>query len=491
MSLFDLETKGARKQAASLPDGPFLPVGVRLKRARYRVISKRGFFVRTSQPALVFILVTLFLDVLGFGLLIPVAPKLIESLVVPGQAVSVGLTHSMIDDREVAASAPAKLDAERIAAPYVGYLTATYAVMQFLFAPILGALSDKYGRRTVLLISIFGSGLDYFAMALSPTILILFVTRALNGLSGASMTVASAYIADTTTPEKRAAGFGMMGAAFGIGFILGPLLGGVLGAYNIRAPFYAAGILSLVNWLYGVFVLPESLPLSLRGEFSLARANPFAALPGLGRRPLIGGLAASLFLFNLAMFGLHATWVLYTSHRYGWSSFDVGLSLFLVGIGAAIVQAGLAARVIRKIGERKAIMLGAAIGVLAYIGYGAATQGWMIYAVVIAASLGGIAQPAIQAVITRHLAPTEQGAVQGAITGLQSIANIFGPLIGSQVFAYFISKSAPMYVPGASFFVGAVLAAIGWIVAAIATRHVSPLATAQAASDGGHEPARH
>ncbi len=435
--------------------------------------------MRTSQPALLFILVTLFLDVLGFGLLIPVAPKLIESLVVPAQ-VSAGNPANATDAAsQSTASAPSKPDAEQIAAPYVGYLTATYAVMQFLFAPMLGALSDKYGRRSVLLISIFGSGLDYFAMALSPTLAILFITRALNGISGASMTVASAYIADTTTPEKRAAGFGLMGAAFGIGFILGPLLGGALGEINIRAPFYAAGALCMINWLYGLFVLPESLPQSLRGTFSFAKSNPFAALKGLGHHPLIGGLAASLFLFNLAMFGLHATWVLYTSHRYDWSKFDVGLSLALVGIGAAVVQAGLAARVIRKIGERKALILGAAIGVLAYVGYGAASQGWMIYAVVIVASLGGIAQPAIQSLITRHVAPTEQGAVQGAITGMQSIANIFGPIIGSQVFAYFISKNAPVYLPGASFFVGAVLAGVGWIVAAIATRHVVPLSASR------------
>lgn len=431
--------------------------------------------MRTSQPALLFILVTLFLDVLGFGLLIPVAPKLIEELVVPHVLPADARTAATATNFASSATVPTETDREQIAAPYVGYLTATYAVMQFLFAPMLGALSDKYGRRSVLLISIFGSGLDYFAMALSPTIAILFITRALNGISGASMTVASAYIADTTTPEKRAAGFGMMGAAFGIGFILGPLLGGALGEIDIRAPFYAAGTLCLINWLYGLFVLPESLPLGLRGKFSFAKSNPFAALKGLGHHPLIGGLAASLFFFNVAMFGLHATWVLYTSHRYHWSKFDVGLSLALVGIGAAVVQAGLAARVIRKIGERKAVMLGAAIGVLAYVGYGAASQGWMIYVVVIIASLGGIAQPAIQSLITRHVAPTEQGAVQGAITGLQSIANIFGPLIGSQVFAYFISKNAPIYLPGASFFVGATLAATGWVVAAIATRHVVPL----------------
>lgn len=403
--------------------------------------------MRTSRPALGFILLTLLLDVLGFGLLIPVAPKLVQSLLHGGRGG---------DEGEAAAA--------------VGYLTATYALMQFLFAPALGALSDRFGRRPVLLVSIFGSGLDYFAMALSPNLPILFVTRAINGISGASMTAASAYIADTTTPEKRAAGFGLMGAAFGLGFILGPLMGGWLGAFDIRLPFYVAGGLSWLNWLYGLFVLPESLPPSLRSRFDARKANPIGALPNLSRYPLVAGLAASLFLFNLAMFGLHATWALYTDYRYGWTPKEIGFSLALVGIGAAVVQAGLAARIIRAIGERAALLIGAGVGVLAYVGYGSATQGWMIYTVIVLASLAGIAQPASQSLITRTVLPTEQGAVQGALTSLQSLANILGPILGSQVFAYFISNRAPFALPGASFFLGAILAAAGWAVAELATR---------------------
>jgi DHA1 family tetracycline resistance protein-like MFS transporter len=274
-----------------------------------------------------FIFITLLLDVLGFGLLIPVAPRLIEHI-------------TGWDDAQVA--------------PVVGWLGATYAAMQFFFAPALGLLSDRFGRRPVILIALFGSGLDYFAMSLANTLPILFITRAINGLSGASFTVASAYIADVTPPEKRAAGFGMIGAAFGLGFVFGPLIGGFLGDPDhwlpfvghgdVRYPFYAAGILTLCNWLYGFFVLPESLPRERRGHFTLARANPVGAFHGLGRYPMVAALAAAFFFSNLAQFGLHATWVLYLKHRFDWSPRAAGLSLFAVGLCAAIVQGGLAAR---------------------------------------------------------------------------------------------------------------------------------------------------
>lgn len=408
--------------------------------------------MRTNRPAVGFILITILLDVLGFGLLIPVGPKLVQQLLHSGQG-----------------------GAEQEAAGYVGYLAATYAMMLFLCSPALGALSDRYGRRPVLLFAILGSGLDYVAMAFAPTLAILFITRAINGMTGASMTVATAYIADTTPPEKRPAAFGMIGAAFGLGFILGPLIGGWLGAHHIRLPFLVAGGLALLNWTYGLIVLPESLKDEHRSPFRLTKGNPLGALPNLARYPLVAGLAGSLFLFNVAMFGLHATWVLYTSHRYGWSPRDVGFSLALVGLGAAVVQAGLAARVIRAIGERQALLVGAAIGAAAYVGYGAATHGWMIYAVIVFASIGGIAQPAIQSLVTRTVAPTEQGAVQGALMSLQSVAAILGPIIGSHVFAYFISAAAPFYLPGASFFLGAILAGVGCIIAEIATRPPRPI----------------
>lgn len=389
------------------------------------------------KPAIGFIFVTLVLDVLGFGLIIPVAPKLVQTL---------------------------QGGMEKDAAGIVGLLAATYAAMQFLFAPVLGAISDRVGRRPVLLGSLFGSGLDYFCMALAPNLPLLFITRAINGISGASMTVASAYIADVTAPEKRAGAFGLVGAAFGLGFVLGPLMGGILGDINIHYPFYAAGAITLLNWLYGLLVLPESLPREKRVAFKASRINPIGAFVGLGKYPLVAGLAGAFFLLNVAQFGLHSTWVLYTSHRYGWTPRDVGFSLAVVGIGAAVVQGGLARKLIPWLGERRALVLGLAMGVLAYIGYGAATQGWMIYAIVAVGSLGGIAQPAAQAIITKTVLPTEQGVTQGAMTGLQSVANILGPIIGTSVFAYAISDKPPFQVPGMSFFVCAIFAGLGWIV---------------------------
>jgi DHA1 family tetracycline resistance protein-like MFS transporter len=400
------------------------------------------------------------LDVLGFGLLIPVGPKLVQQLRGGGEAEAAGA---------------------------VGLLAATYATMQFLFAPLLGALSDRFGRRPVILFALLGSGIDYFALALAPNLTILYITRAINGLTGASMTAANAYVADVTSPEKRAAGFGMIGAAFGLGFVLGPLIGGWLGEYNIRWPFYAAGMLTLLNWLYGLLVLPESLPQERRSHLSLARANPVAVLgkAGLGRHPLVAGLAASAFLVNVANFGLHATWVLYTGHRFGWSPKQVGLSLFAVGMGAALVQGGLARKVIPWLGERRSLVVGLGLAVVTFILYGLVPEGWMIYPAIAVGSLAGIGQPAAQALITKAVRPYEQGAVQGAMTGLQSIAAIIGPLIGTSVFAYSISERAPVKVPGAAFFVAAALVALGWVVAAWAVnKHGDETLPATAAADG-------
>lgn len=392
-------------------------------------------------PGLGFIFVTLLLDTMGFGLIIPVAPRLIEHLQGGGEAA---------------------------AAPVVGWLASTYALMQFLFAPVLGSLSDRFGRRPVLLVSMFGSGLDYLVMALVPSVPWLFLTRAINGLSGASITTASAYIADVTPIEKRAAGFGIVGAAFGLGFVFGPLLGGLLGKHDIHWPFYFAGALTLANWLYGLLVLPESLPPERRNRSPVKR-HVFAAVSVLQRYPLARGLAGALFLLNLAQFALHVTWVLYTKFRYGWDEAAVGYSLFAVGMGAAIVQGGLARRLVPRLGERKALVTGVAIGTLAYLGYGAATQGWMVYAVIVFASLGGIAMPACQSLITKSVAPTEQGAVQGAITSVNSLANILGPLVGSNIFAWSIHDEKAA-LPGATFFTCGGIAVLGLLLAVRALR---------------------
>lgn len=397
--------------------------------------------MRNQTPALSFIFLTLLLDVLGFGLLIPVAPRLIAKIQ--------GVT---MDE----------------AGPVVGLLAATYAAMQFLFSPSLGALSDRYGRRPVLLFTLFGSGLDYFALALSPNLWVLFLTRAINGFTGASMATASAYVADITPPEKRAGAFGMIGAAFGIGFVLGPALGGFLGKYDVHYPFYAAGALTLLNWLYGWFVLPESLPPERRATLSFAKANPLGVFAGLGKYPLVVWMAGALFLLNLAQFALHATWVIYTAHRYGWDEQAVGLSLMGVGIGAALVQGGLARRIVPALGERGALLVGITIGTLAYVAYGAATQGWMIYLIIGIASFGGIAMPACQSLITGSVRPDEQGRVQGALSGLQSIANVLGPILGTTVYTWAIAKDAPVYLPGAPFFMSALFSLCGLGIAAVA-----------------------
>lgn len=394
-------------------------------------------------PALSFIFITLLLDVLGIGLIIPVGAKLVEEL-------------GHWTDRE--------------AAPIVGWLAATFAILQFLFAPVLGALSDRFGRRPVLLISMFGSGIDYIAMALAPTVPWLFVTRAINGISGASISAASAYIADVTPPEKRAAGFGIIGAAFGLGFVLGPLMGGILGDWNLRYPFYAAGAMALANWLFGMFVLPESLPKEKRNPKPFSW-HPLQALSVLMRYPLALRLAGSLFLLNTAQFALHATWFFFCQRSFDWSPKEVGYSLFAVGMGAVLVQGGLARRLIPKLGERKSLTIGVFCGVLAYLGYafaGYLGKGWVIYAAISIAAFGGIAMPACQALITKSVDPREQGAVQGGLASVQSLANIAGPLVGSSV--YQAATAPSVGFPGLVYVTSAALAFVGWILVAMTMR---------------------
>jgi DHA1 family tetracycline resistance protein-like MFS transporter len=352
------------------------------------------------------------------------------------------------------------------AAPYVGGLMTTYYTMAFLFSPLLGVLSDRFGRRPVILLSLVGSGLDYFAMALSPTLGWLFVTRAINGLSGASFTVAGAYVADVTPPEKRAAGFGMLGAAFGVGFVVGPILGGLLGQVSLRLPFYVAGGLTLVNALYGALILPESLAKDRRAPLRLGRANPLGAFAGLAKYPIVVGLGVSFFLFNLAQFILHATWALYTEHRYKWEPRDIGMSLFAVGIAAAVVQGGVVRRLVPRLGEGRSLLVGGLIAAGAYAGYGWSPAGWMLYVFIVAGSLAGIAQPAAQAIITKTVRPDEQGAVQGALTSLASLAGVFGPSLGAAVFGHAIAPEARASVPGASFYVSAAVSLLATAVAA-------------------------
>lgn len=429
------------------------------------------------KPTLLFVFFTLLLDVLGIGLIIPVAPRLVAKVMhLPAEG------------------------AESGAAVSVGLLAATYAAMQFIFAPILGSLSDRFGRRPVILISLLGSGIDYIVAAFAPNLAILFITRAINGISGANITACGAYIADVTPPEKRSAGYGIIGAAFGLGFVLGPLMGGFLGDPKIHIPligpgaiqypFLAAGIITLLNWLYGYFVLPESLPPDRRRSFSWRRANPVGALTWLHGHVVVRTLAITLFLVNVAQFGLHATWVLSMGLRFGWGPEQVGWSLFVVGITAAIVQGGLARRIIPAVGERNCLIFGLVIGVFAFAGYGLATQGWMIYAIVAMASLGGIATPAVQGIVSKAIPATEQGLLQGALAGLQSIAQVIGPILGGAVFHEFTKKGAPAFLPGAPFLTGSFLSLLALVPVVILWRRI-PSRVTQTPDEAPHPAAAH
>ncbi len=391
------------------------------------------------KPALVFVFITLFLDVLGIGLVVPILPKLVENLAGGG-----------VDS----------------ASFVFGWMVGLYALMQFLFAPVIGSLSDRFGRRPVILLSLFGSGLDYFLLAWAPTLPWFFLGRLVSGISGANYSAAAAYIADVSPPEKRAASFGIIGAAFGLGFIFGPALGGWLGHFGLRVPFYAAGTLTLINWLYGYLILPESLKPENRRAFSLKRSNPIGALLELKKQRLVLGLSISYFISSIAHQVYPSIWVLYTGYRYGWGTKQTGFSLALVGLMAAIVQGGLTRKIIPKLGERRAAVGGLVIMAIALTGYGLATQGWMIYGIIIFGSLSGIAVPAIQGMISRTVGDNEQGGIQGSLTSLQSVAGAIGPLVASGIFGYFISEKAPVLIPGAAFFFSSGLAVVAALLAA-------------------------
>ena len=386
--------------------------------------------MRPRKPALAFIFVTLVLDILGIGLIIPILPQLIQTLC--GGNVSA-------------------------AASVYGSLAALYSMMQFVFAPVLGSLSDRFGRRAVILSSLFGSGLDYLVLAFAPTLPWFFVGRIIAGISGANIAASSAYIADVSPPEKRAGNFGLIGAAFGLGFIAGPALGGLLGHIGLRLPFLVAAGLTLLNWLYGLFVLPESLPQENRRAFSWARANPVGSLLALKRYPVVLGLTATFFLIHLAHQAFPSTWVLYTGYRYQWSSAQVGLSLAIVGTMAAIVQGGLARRIVPALGERRSIVIGLTNATIVMSAYGLASRGWIVYIILVVGSLGAIAMPAIQGLISRCIPMNEQGAVQGSLASLASVAGIIGPPLATGLFGYFISPRAPVHVPGIAFFWGSFL----------------------------------
>lgn len=394
--------------------------------------------MKNSSKGLIFILITVLIDVIGIGLIIPIMPALFQELT--GGTVSESSTWS-------------------------AYLVFAYSLMQFIFSPIIGGLSDKYGRRPVLLLSLFGFGVNYIFMALSPTIGWLFVGRIIAGITGASFSTANAYIADITPFEKRAQSFGLVGAMFGLGFIIGPALGGVLGEMGTRMPFYVAAGLSLANWLYGYFFLPESLSPEKRRDFNIRRANPIGSVVNLRKNPFVFSLTTALFLVYVSGFATQGTWSFYTIEKFGWSEAEIGLSLAFLGLMAAAVQGGLIRYTIPKIGPEKSLFLGLAMNSLGLLGFGLASQSWMLYAVMVYNALSGLASPAFQGIISSHVPPNEQGELQGGLTSLMSIAAIIGQPLMLGLFRMFTRESAPFYFPGMPFLAGSLLSTISIILA--------------------------
>lgn len=383
------------------------------------------------QAALVFIFVTVLIDVLAFGVIIPVLPHLVQSFVG---------------------------GSESEAAYWVGLFSSAFYLVQFFAAPVQGALSDRFGRRPVILLSCLGLGVDFVFMALAPSLAWLFVGRMIAAVTSASFTTANAYIADVTTPENRAKSFGMIGAAFGLGFILGPLLGGQLGDIDPRLPFWCSAALALTNFLYGLFVLPESLPKARRSAtFDWHHAKPLGTVHLLRGYPAIWGLVAVAFLANFAHYVYPSTFVLFADVTFDWHEKEAGNVLAAVGVLSVIVNAVLVGKLVKRLGERRALLFGLGCGVVGFVIYGLAGSGWVFLAGLPISALWGIAAPATQALITRQVGPEAQGRIQGALTSLISLAGIVAPALFAGAFGYFIGPRAPMHLPGVAFLIAALL----------------------------------
>lgn len=380
---------------------------------------------------LIVVLAVVYIDMLGVGLAYPVLPRLVQ------QFLGGDVAH---------------------ASYAYGLLVSVFSLAQFVFAPLFGALSDRYGRRPLILASLAGSVLSYLLMAWAPGLVLLAVARLLAGVMGGSFTTAGAYLADITPPEKRAESFGLIGATFGFGLITGPAIGGVLAGIDLHLPFLAAAALCAINLIFGYFALPESLAPENRKPFQFVQANPVGALREIGRYPAIAALLTIFVLASFANRALEMVWVLYMGYRFHWDSTQIGISLTVVGVIVVVGQGWFTRILIPRIGERRAILIGLAVSVLVCIGYGAVTQGWMVYAVMPFAISGWtVAQPAVQGLMSRAVPANEQGLLQGAMASIVNLASIGGPVIWTGLFGYFISARAPAVVPGMAFYVSAAL----------------------------------
>ena len=403
-----------------------------------------------KKAAVGFIFITVLIDIIGFGIIIPVLPQLLQQLM-----------H--VTDRT---------DISAISKPAI-FLTLIYGLMQFIFAPILGSLSDRYGRRPVLLFSLLGFGLDYIFLAFAPSIGWLFLGRMISGITGASITTASAYMADISNEKNRAQNFGMIGAAFGLGFIIGPMLGGLLGELGTRIPFLVAAGLALVNALYGYFVLPESLDMEHRRAIDFKKANPISSLLKFKKYPAVLGLIFSLLLIYLSAHAVQSNWSFANINKFGWTPKMIGISLAVVGVLVSLVQ-GLLIRVVNpRLGNEKSVYIGITLYALGLTLFAFATQGWMMFLFLVPYCLGGISGPALQALISAHVPKNEQGELQGSLTGLQSLTTIVGPPMMIGLTSYFSIKNNPnhIYFPGAAFLLGAIFMLLSAIIAYWVLKH--------------------
>ncbi|SMG09397.1 TCR/Tet family MFS transporter [Sphingobacterium psychroaquaticum] len=390
-----------------------------------------------KKAAIGFIFITLLIDITGWGIILPVVPKLIGELI-----------HSDLSE----------------AAKYGGWLGFAYAITQFICAPIIGNLSDKYGRRPIILISLFGFAIDYILLALAPSIGWLFFGRVIAGLTGASISTASAYIADISTDEDRTKNFGLIGAAFGLGFIIGPVMGGLLGQYGARVPFYVAAVLCMVNFLYGLFILPESLAKDKRRAFNWKRANPIGTFIFLKKQSKISNLVVALILVYVALHAVQSNWHFFTMYKFNWTERTVGLSLGLLGLLLGLVQGVLIRWTAPKLGEQKSVYFGLLFYALGLMLFAFTNQGWMMFVFLIPYSLGGMCGPALQSIISKNIPSNEQGELQGALASIVSATSIIGPPVMTNIFYYFTHDKAPFEFSGAPFFLASILMSISAVI---------------------------